>query len=396
MAKMHEDEVETSVALVEQLIAAQFPAWAELSVTPIKSAGTDNALYRLGEKLVVRLPRVEWAVAQVSREQHWLPQLAPHLSLPIPTPIAKGKPDFGYPWNWSVYEWLEGEMANRWHFDHVSLARDLAFFLQELQQIDTAGAPPIGVENFGRGVPLSERDEQVRSCIAQCKPFYNTDVLTAAWETALHAPVWEHAPVWIHGDLHAGNMLTQDGKLSAIIDFGCFGIGDPACDLQPAWNLLSAEARDVFRTTLGVDDPTWMRGRGWALSWGIIALPYYHQTNPTLADMARHTIEAVLGDITWVYMAIPEDVKRYVQTHFSEEDCEEALAILQASRTHGNEFPEPRLLRCMVVASQGRLPTLQQAAQLATIDFRDLIVWGEYEWRGENSVQVRDLAKPIA
>jgi aminoglycoside phosphotransferase (APT) family kinase protein len=303
MARMHKEEVETSVALVQELIAAQLPEWADLPVTPVKSAGTDNALYRLGGEMVVRLPRVEWSVPQVEREHRWLPQLAPHLPLPIPTPLAKGKPGAGYPWGWSVYEWLEGETADRWHVtDQPQLARDLAFFLQELQQIDTVGAPPIGVENSGRGIPLAERDEQVRQCIVQCKKFYDTNVLTAAWETALNAPVWDKPPVWIHGDLQAGNMLTQNGKLSAIIDFGCLGVGDPACDLQPAWNFLSPEAREVFRKTLGVDAATWMRGRGWTLSWGIIALPYYHQTNPTLADIAHHAIRNVLDDLGLITM----------------------------------------------------------------------------------------------
>jgi len=120
--------------------------------------------------------------------------------------------------------------------------------------------------------------------------------VTAAWEVALAAPVWQGSPVWLHGDLQAGNLLTRQGHLSAVIDFGCLGVGDPACDLQVAWNFLSAKTRDVFRASLPVDAATWARGRGWALSVGLIALPYYQNTNPILAGISRRAIDEVLAD----------------------------------------------------------------------------------------------------
>lgn len=297
--KMHADEVATDAALVEQLIAEQCPQWAGLPVVPVPSAGTDNALYHLGNALVVRLPRIAGAVAQVTKEQRWLPQLAPHLPLAIPTPLAQGEPGAGYPFPWSVYRWLPGENATLDRLaDPVQAAADLAGFSAALQGIDATGGPLPGSHNFGRGVPLAERDAATRACSAELDQLgmVDAEAATAAWDDALQAPAWDGPPVWLHGDLQSGNLLAQDGRLNAVIDWGALGVGDPACDLQPAWNLFTGEARQVFRETLGIDDATWARGKGWALSIGLIALPYYHQTNPTLAGIARVAIEAVLAD----------------------------------------------------------------------------------------------------
>ncbi len=124
----------------------------------------------------------------------------------------------------------------------------------------------------------------------------DTGAVTAAWDAALQAPAWHGPPVWIHGDLSPLNLLVERGRLSAVIDFGCLGVGDPACELQVAWNLLCSDTRDVFRAALPVDDATWARGRGWALSVGLIALPYYQSTNPVLAGIARRAIAEVLAD----------------------------------------------------------------------------------------------------
>lgn len=295
--KMHADEVETDVSLVGRLLAAQFPQWADLPIEPVPSAGTDNALYRLGDDMAVRLPRIHWAVGQVEKECQWLPKLAPHLPLAIPVPLAKGTPAEGYPWDWSVYRWLEGENATLDRIaDPTQAATDLARFVAALQRIDPTGGPPSGPHNFFRGVPLAMRDAPTRDALASLRGTMDTDAATAAWEAALRAPVWHGPPVWVHGDLQSGNLLAVQGRLSAVIDFGGLGVGDPACDLIVAWNLFSAETRAVFRATLSVDEATWARGRGWALSVGLIALPYYRDTNPVLADIARHAIEEVLAD----------------------------------------------------------------------------------------------------
>ena len=295
--KMHVDEVDIDVALVRRLLAAQFPQWAHLPLAPVESAGTDNALYRLGDDRVVRLPRIKGAAGQAEKERAWLPRLAPHLPLAVPVPLAMGTPGEGYPFSWSVYQWLEGETAIIERIADPRLAAtQLAQFLTALQRIDPACGPPPAPPNSFRGVPLAMRDAQTRAAIAALHGVLDTDAVKAAWEASLDAPVWQGSPLWIHGDLQSGNLLTAHGRLSAVIDFGCLGVGDPACDLIVAWNLLSAETRNVFRAALSVDEATWVRGRGWALSVGLIALPYYQTTNPILAEISRYAIREVLAD----------------------------------------------------------------------------------------------------
>ncbi|WNC16122.1 aminoglycoside phosphotransferase family protein [Brevibacillus brevis] len=285
------------VTLVQRLIEAQFPQWADDLISPVETSGTDNAIFRLGEDLAVRLPRVEWAIGQVEKEQQWLPRLAPHLPLPIPAPIAIGQPGEGYPWHWSVYRWLEGENAITGRIDNPDqAATSLAQFVAAMQRIDTAGGPAPGPHNSGRGVPLAMRDQAVRSAISSTRNLLDTDKAAAVWEAALQAPVWEGAGVWLHGDLHPGNLLVAQGELSAVIDFGTLGVGDPACDLMVAWTLLPAESRSVFRAALPADDATWARGRGWALSFGLLAYAYYHDKNPVLAHISRRTIDEVLAE----------------------------------------------------------------------------------------------------
>jgi aminoglycoside phosphotransferase (APT) family kinase protein len=295
--KMHVDEVDVDAPLVRRLLAAQFPQWADLPIDPVLSAGTDNAIFRLGDDLSVRLPRIQNATLQVDKEHLWLPRLAPHLPLAIPVPLAKGTPGEGYPWQWSVYWWLEGENATIEHItDKGQAANDLAHFIAALQRIDPTGGPPPGSHNSFRGEPLAMRDAETRAAIATLHGMLDADTVTAAWEAVLQAPAWESTPVWIHGDLSPLNLLVERGRLSAVIDFGCLGIGDPACDLQVAWNLLSTQTRDIFRSALHIDEAMWTRSRGWALSVGVIALPYYQSTNPLLASISRHTIDEVLTD----------------------------------------------------------------------------------------------------
>jgi len=294
---MHTDEADIDISLLGRLLAGQFPEWAELPLAPVDSAGTDNAMYRLGDDMAVRLPRIEAAVAQREKEHQWLPRLAPLLPLAIPVPLGKGTPAEGYPWPWSVYRWLDGETAT---IDRIADPRQaataLAQFVTALQEIDPAGGPSPGAHNFGRGVPLALRDPFTRSAIESLHGRLDTDAATAAWEAALEAPAWQGPPVWIHGDLQSGNLLAERGRITAVIDFGGLAVGDPACDLMVAWNLLPAETRDVFRAALPVDDATWARGRGWALSTSLVALPYYQSTNPVLAGISRHAIDEVLAD----------------------------------------------------------------------------------------------------
>lgn len=290
--KMHANEADIDVALVKRLLELQFPQWAGLSIEPVKSAGTDNAIYRLGNDMAVRLPRIEEAAVHVDKEYQWLPQLASHLPLAIPVPLAKGEPAEGYPWAWSIYRWLDGETATvDCIMDLRQTAIDLGKFVTALHAVDASRGPI-----SSRGLPLISRDEETRAAINALVGIYDTDAITEIWDAALAEAPWQGSPVWIHGDFHESNLLVQQGKLTAVIDFGIAGVGDPACDMMVAWTLLSEETRNLFREMVQVDDATWARGRGWALSFGVVALPYYEKTNPVLARSAGRTIDEVLAD----------------------------------------------------------------------------------------------------
>ncbi len=294
---MHTDEILIDAPLVRQLVDTQFPEWCYLPVTPMASAGTDNAIFRLGASLAVRLPRRPQARRQVEKEYRWLPKLAPALPLEIPAPVALGRPAEGYPHLWSVCPWLTGETAVQARInDPTQAALDLAHFIIALRRIDADGGPAPGPHNSGRGEPLAWRDAETRNAIAQLEGRIDTRAAAAAWDWALQAPAWNGPPTWVHGDLLPTNLLIRDDRLSAVIDFGCLGAGDPACDLMAAWTVLSAEARRPFRAALAGDDAMWRRGMGWALSFGLIALPYYWDSNPVLAAIAWHAIDEVLRE----------------------------------------------------------------------------------------------------
>jgi aminoglycoside phosphotransferase (APT) family kinase protein len=295
--KMHPDEIDTRVELVQALVQEQFPQWVDLPITPVLFMGTDNALYRLGDDKVVRLPRIYWAVGQVDKEQIWLPHIAPHLPVPIPIPLAKGVPGAGYPWHWSVYSWLSGENVTPSRLTNPhQFAIELATFVQALQQIETTHELPPGQHNSFRGVALGQRDPAVRVAIASLQGVIDTDRATKIWDSVLQVSTSDTPLTWIHGDLQPGNLLMRGGSLSAVIDFGCMAVGDPACDLMVAWNLFTPETRSTFRSALAVDAGTWLRGCGWALSVALIALPYYQNSNPTLATMSRYTLNQIFAD----------------------------------------------------------------------------------------------------
>jgi aminoglycoside phosphotransferase (APT) family kinase protein len=295
---MHADEVETDVSLVRRLLARQFPEWADLPIEPVLPMGTDNALYRLGDETVVRLPRTERTSRRLEKERAWLPRLAPLLPLAVPVPLATGMPAEGYPFTWSVYSWLEGDNATVERIgDLCQFATDLADFIAALHRIDPTDGPSPGEHNFFRGVPLANRDGATRVAIASLEREIDVDSVTAAWEEALRAPEWQRPSVWIHGDLDSRNLLVEHGRLSGVIDFGGLGVGDPACDVMVSWKVLSADSRDVFRTALSIDEATWARSRGWALSQALMALSYYTlETNAVLVQEARRWLAEVVAD----------------------------------------------------------------------------------------------------
>jgi aminoglycoside phosphotransferase (APT) family kinase protein len=288
---MHADEVETDAELVRALLESQHPQWADLPITRVASAGTDNAVYRLGDDLAVRLPRIHWAVDNVAKERRWLPVLAPHLPLSVPLPVAAGAPEEAFPYPWGVVEWLPGEMASLDRLDDsTQAARDLAAFVRALRSVDPAGAPlPV------RGLPVRAGDAMVRIGLAGLRGEVDGEAVADAWDRVLAAPDYGGPPVWFHGDLAYLNLLARDGRLSAVIDWGTCGAGDPAIDCLPAWALFSSDARAVYREELGVDDATWERGKGWVLQ-GVYGIQYYRETNPVLDTEQIRAIEAVLSE----------------------------------------------------------------------------------------------------
>jgi aminoglycoside phosphotransferase (APT) family kinase protein len=293
--KMHAGEVRTDPGLVRRMLVRQFPGWADLPITPVRSFGTDHDIYRLGEHLSARLPRIGWAQRQAAKEAEWLPRLGPLLPLAVPVPVGLGRPDEDYPFSWAVHRWLPGEDASGGPGDDpVRAAIDLAGFIRALRAVDVAGAPPRAAGS--RGGPLSDREEGVRRAVAELGNRIDGPAVLRSWAASLAAPAWDRPDVWVHGDLLPGNLLLTDGRLSGVIDFGSLNAGDPACDLLPAWNVFSGAGRSAFLDALGTDGAAGLRGRGWALSQAVIALPYYWSTNPGIVAQARHALAEVLRE----------------------------------------------------------------------------------------------------
>ncbi|MBT3252617.1 MAG: aminoglycoside phosphotransferase family protein [Candidatus Marinimicrobia bacterium] len=286
-------KVDINSSLVRKLVDAQFPEWANLPVKSVEFDGHDNRTFHLGDTMSVRLPSAECYAGQVIKEHKWLPRLSLQLPLPIPVPIALGNPTQDYPWRWSVNQWLEGENARIEGIGDLNLfALSLANFLADLHTIDTTGGPLPGKHNFFRGGPLATYDAETRRTIELLQDTIDADCAIAVWETALESK-WQENPVWVHGDFSADNLLVQLGRLSAIIDWGGLGIGDPACDLTIAWTLLYGKSLASFHKALPLDKETWERGRGWALWKGLITLRDSIDSNPRVAESAHR----VLGDV---------------------------------------------------------------------------------------------------
>ncbi|MGQ3018081.1 aminoglycoside phosphotransferase family protein [Phenylobacterium sp.] len=266
------ERVKVDEATVRALVADQFPQWTDRPITRVKPGGWDNRTFRLGEDLLVRMPAAAHYIAQVEKEQMWLPRLAPRLPLQIPAPVAVGAPGHGYPFPWSICAWIEGEtVAAAGSLDHGLLAEDLADFLLALHAIDASDGPAAGPHNFHRGGDPAVYDGQTRAAAQTLGGQINGAAALALWDAAL-ATRWARPPVWIHGDVAPGNLLVRNGRLAAVIDFGTCGVGDPACDLAFAWTVLEDGGREAFRERLGLDDDTWLRGQAWALWKALIVV----------------------------------------------------------------------------------------------------------------------------
>jgi aminoglycoside phosphotransferase (APT) family kinase protein len=289
--KLHADEVEIDAALVARLLAAELPELAGLPIREVRSTGTVNAIYRLGEEVCVRLPRVEKWTRSLERELEWLPRLAASVSLRIPEPVARGRPGNGFPFPWAVYRWIEGRPYDDALVDDEGRAAEaLAGFVRELGRLDPRGAPRAG------RLPLRHLDEWTRAAIRSSRDGIDAEAVTAAWERALEAPPWDGRPIWMHADLLRPNLLVDRGALVAVLDFGDAGAGDPAFATIPAWAVFGPAGRTRYRDLLALDEGAWARGRGYALHQALLIIPYYAETNPEFVALAKRTVEQVLGE----------------------------------------------------------------------------------------------------
>ena len=287
-----------STALVQRLIKSQFPAWSDLSIKSVELSGWDNRTFHLGDHMTVRLPSAESYASQVEKEQQWLPKLAPNLPLPIPHPLAMGKPSEDYHWGWSIYQWLDGKTASLETISDLSkFALKLAEFLKAFQKIDSKDGPVAGPQNFYRGGSLKIYEQETREAIKKLDPTLDSKRITEIWNLALDSE-WNKPPVWMHGDIAVGNLLVNNGELSAVIDFGQLGVGDPACDLVIAWTLFKDQSREVFKQAMSLDEKTWERAMGWALWKALIvytALPGSN-CNAIEIEKAKRVINELLAD----------------------------------------------------------------------------------------------------
>lgn len=286
--------MEIDEALVGALLREQFPRWAALPVRRVRPGGWDNRTFRLGDELLARLPAAESYAAQVAVEQHWLPRLAPPLPVAIPEPVGAGRPGCGYAWPWSIYGWLPGDTADVAALDEAALGSACADFLHALHRVDAADAPAPGARNFWRGAPLARYDREARAAVAALADRIDAARALAIWDRAL-ASAWEAPSVWLHGDLWLTNLLVQNGRLSAVIDWGLMAAGDPACDLALAWRGFGPAGRAAFRAGLALDDACWDRARGWAL-WKLALTAAGMSGRAAEAPGALAALEGLIAD----------------------------------------------------------------------------------------------------
>ncbi|HEX6300167.1 MAG TPA: aminoglycoside phosphotransferase family protein [Acidimicrobiia bacterium] len=286
-------EVEVTTGIVRSLLRSQRPDLAHLEVRVLAN-GWDNSSFRVGVELVARFPRRAIAAGLIENEARWLPELAPHLTLPVPAPLFLGRPEAGYPWRWALAPYISGDaVAGLEDLDLPQAAEDLGQFLRSLH----SPAPPDAPENPYRGIPLALRDRATRERIDQLDPTVDPRSLLGIWDAAMTVPEFDDQPVWLHGDLHPNNMLASGGNITGIVDFGDITSGDPATDLSVAWMLFPADIHPRFRAAYGeVEDETWERARGWALSLAVSYLAH-SADNPTMGRIGSKTIDRLLPGV---------------------------------------------------------------------------------------------------
>lgn len=292
MDKMHDFEFVMDIHSVRKLVDEQFPEFSKLPITPANSVGTVNRIYRLGEEFSLRIPRVlEWL--DIEKEWKWLPYLAPHLTLKTPEPVALGQPTDAFPVHWAIYKWIEGDTyAEHLIDDEAEVAKTLAHFVNEMRSITV----PADAPKAGR-LPLLELHDKTIQAIEEAHDLLDQEKAIKAWEHSCKASAWDGHPVWIHADLLRTNLLVQSKRLTAVIDFGSAGIGDPAFDLIPAWSVFNAKGRKVFMNSIDADEDTWIRARGYALHQAVLIIPYYRETNPQFVTLAKRTLNEIFDDL---------------------------------------------------------------------------------------------------
>jgi aminoglycoside phosphotransferase (APT) family kinase protein len=303
---MHDDELDVDEGLVRQLLGTLSPSYAGLPLHRFPSTGSTNALFRLGDELLVRVPRQPGGTETIEKEQRWLPYVARSLPVAVPEIVAVGEPAAGYPEKWSVVRFVDGEpptLPAVGEAPRHDLARDLAAVVTALRGLPV---PPQAREDprlrWYRGEPLAAFDDDLHAWLEMCRsnPALDLDLdeVAAAWGAALALPA-SHEPVephWYHGDLVAENLLVRDGRLAAVLDFGALSVGSPAVDLVVAWELLDAGARTTFRDAVGVTEDEWRIARGWALALGVMAFPYYWHSMPERCAQRLFMARQVLAD----------------------------------------------------------------------------------------------------
>ncbi|CAL9287890.1 hypothetical protein SUDANB180_06214 [Streptomyces sp. enrichment culture] len=286
--------------LVRSLLKAQRPEWAALPLSPA-GAGTDNTMYRLGDDLLVRLPRTAGVGRSVRKEQEWLPRLAPHLSCRIPEPVHAGKPTDAFPLAWSVYRWIDGAEAGLDTVgDWAAFGADLAAVVRELHRVDLMGATRADGLAWYRGGSLSPCDQWISRCLDDCRTTVGSeldvDALEQLWRAALELPEPRGPHVWLHGDLKPTNLLVRKGRLHAVIDFGGLSVGFPDAEHSTLWDF-PQRAREAYWDALNLDDLTWARARAWAIAVGISGISYYWRTFPAFVAECTARLQAILTDL---------------------------------------------------------------------------------------------------
>lgn len=299
MGTLHTDEVDIDDATLRRMVDDQFPQWRDLPLRPA-GHGSDNRMVRLGDELVLRLPRTAGTAEDVAKESRWLPRLAPHLPLEVPTPLGTGTPDTEFPFPWAVYRWIDGEPVDPDRVrDLGRLGADLARFVRALHRIDLMGASREGTLSHYRGGRLSDLDASVRTDLEDCRSLPGLDLdlpgLAAIWEDALARSLPAQPHTWMHADLRPANLVVRDDRLVGVIDFGGLSVGDPTAEHAAIWDLPAA-ARRSYAEELAIPHGTRVLARAWALAISLSGVPYYWETWPAFAQECLRRLRLILAD----------------------------------------------------------------------------------------------------